>query len=149
MPREHGKKLRAERRIFRQKIEHVAPRHSPEHAAERIDDAVDRFVRNALALVTTARENDGSEVDGARGERAHERSFSDARFAVHVHGDRVTFAARVPCFFDLFQFALASDERTVESGRRDGSRRLRHAESREHLLIARALVRRGLQQINA
>jgi hypothetical protein len=63
----------------------VEPR---QEVAERVDDAVDRFVGHRLPLITSPGEHDGIQRE-ALDEASNERALADAGLAVNAHDGRV------------------------------------------------------------
>ena len=140
-PAQDREGLREERGVPGHHLGEVHRRCPREHPAQRVDDPVERFVGDALALVTAGGQHDGAGLLGHElREAAHDGRFADPRFS--QHGDRARLAAQrlVEGVAQDSQLQIAPDE-----GPRPPSRLLRRGgddriAARSALLVPRQLL---------
>ena len=93
-----------------------APIEPHQVAAERVDDAVDRLVRDRLALVGAAAKDEGAAAHELVEEVLHEGRLAHARRPGHAHGDRCASSDGVEGALQGLQRGLAADERGLRVG---------------------------------
>ena len=92
-PAQHRKNLRERRRIARNEGFGLAPGQPPQVPAERVDERVNRLVRNRLLFVAPAGQDDRLvALEQRLQESLNERALADPRAAVNKHGHRTSLA---------------------------------------------------------
>ena len=143
-----GEQARARRQHHRRL--HLGQPRQP--ARQRVDDAVERLVGHALALVAAPLQHHdvGRRRPHLVDEVAHQRALAHARLAAHVHGHAGAGARALPRRLERGELGAPPDEARLAMGRRRQLRRRVGAqEPLVELLGAEALARVPAQQADA